>query len=64
MNMTIDFSQLSTYIWIATAALVLIGVIVVIRFFWQHVVKFLIHIGLIVLGIAAVLALLHYFNIF
>ncbi len=62
--MTIDFSQLATYIWILAAVLVIIGIIVVIRFFWQHVLKFLFHAVLVILGIVALLALLRYLRIF
>jgi hypothetical protein len=62
--MTIDFSNLATYIWIVAAILFIIAIFTVIRFFWQHVLKFLIQAGLVILGIVAVLALLHYLRIF
>jgi hypothetical protein len=62
--MTIDFSQLATYIWILAAVLVLIAIFIIIRFFWQHVLKFIFHAILAILGIVAFLVLLHYLRIF
>lgn len=62
--MTINISQLVPFIWILAAVLVVILVFVVIRFFWRHVLKFLIQAGLVVLVIFALLALLRYFKVF
>jgi len=50
--------------WILAAGLVIIVAFVVIRFFWRHVLRFVIHIGLFILLIAFLLALLHYFKVF
>ena len=62
--MTIDFSNIATYIWILAAILVILAIFAIIRFFWQHVLKFLVHAVLVILGIVAVLAFLHYLRIF
>ena len=62
--MTINISQLTPFIWILAAVLVVIVIFAVIRFFWRHVLKFLLRAGLVVLVIAAFLALLHYFKVF
>ena len=59
--MNIDMSQLAPYIWILAAILVVIVAFVVIRFFWQHILKFLLQGCLVVVGIIALLAVLHYF---
>jgi len=59
--MNIDLSRLAPYIWILAAILVIILVIVVIRFFWQHILKYLLQGCLVILGIIALLAVLHYY---
>jgi hypothetical protein len=45
--------------WIV-AILVVIGLVVVIRFLWQHILRFIVHIVLSLAGIIAILAFLHY----
>jgi hypothetical protein len=62
--MTIDFSNLSPVIWIITAVILLGVAIVIIRFFWQHLVKYLVQGCVIILGIIALLVLLHYLKVF
>ena len=62
--MTINISQLAPFIWILAAVLIVILAFVVIRFFWRHVLKFLIQAGLVALVIIALLALLRYFKVF
>ncbi len=64
--MNIDFSTIP-YNQIVWAVVIVVGVIVafvVIRFFWQHIVKFLLQGCLVILAIIALLALLHYFKVF
>jgi predicted exporter len=56
--MTIDLSTPLAH-WILVG-LVLIGLVVVIRFLWQHILRFLVHIVLSLLGIIALLAFLHF----
>ena len=58
--MTADLSQLAPYIWILAAILVVVIIFIVIRFFWQHVIRFLLHGCVSLLGILALLAILHY----
>jgi len=62
--MTVNISQLAPFIWILAAALVIIVIFVVIRFFWRHVLKFLVKACLVILVIFALLALLRYFKVF
>ena len=64
--MNIDFSTIP-YNQIVWGVVIIVGVIVafvVIRFFWQHIVKFLLQGCLVILAIIALLALLHYFKVF
>lgn len=58
--MTVNLSQLTPYIWILAAILAVVMVFAVIRFFWKHVLKFLVQIGLFILAVAALLALANY----
>ena len=62
--MYIDLSNLAPYTWILAAILVIILAIVVIRFFWRHILKYLLQGCLAVVGIIILLAILHYFKIF
>jgi hypothetical protein len=62
--MSIDFSQLAPFVWILAAVLIIIVAVVVIRFFWQHVLKYLLHGCVVIVAIIALLALLHYFKVF
>ena len=63
--MNIDLSQFAPYIWILAVILVVIVAFVIIRFFWQHILKYIVHGCLGIVGILALLALLHYiFKIF
>jgi hypothetical protein len=62
--MTVNISQLAPFIWILAAVLVVIVVFVIFRFFWRHVLKFLVQAGLVILVIFALLALLRTFKVF
>lgn len=62
--MNIDLSQLAPYIWYLAAFLVVVVILVAIRFFWQHILKYLFHGCLAVVGIILLLAILHYFKVF
>ena len=62
--MSIDFSQLAPFVWILAAVLIIIVAVVVIRFFWRHVLKYLLHGCVVIVAIIALLALLHYFKVF
>jgi hypothetical protein len=62
--MNIDLSQLAPYIWYLAAFLVVVVILVAIRFFWQHILKYLFHGCLAIVGIIVLLAILHYFKVF
>ena len=64
--MSIGFSSISTspFIWLILIVIAVIVVYVVVRFFFQHVLKFLVQGCLVLLVIVALLALLHYFKVF
>ncbi len=62
--MSINFSQLAPFVWILAAVLIIIVAVVIIRFFWQHILKYLLHGCVVIVAIIALLALLHYFKVF
>ena len=41
--MNIDMSHIAPYIWIVAAVVVAFVIFIVIRFFWQHVLRYLFH---------------------
>ena len=64
--MNIDFSTIP-YNQIVWGVVIVIGVIlaaVIIRFFWKHILKYLLQGCLVVVVILALLAVLHYFRVF
>jgi hypothetical protein len=54
-------SQIAPYFWLVVAILAAIVLFVVIRFFWHHILKFVLQGCLAIVGILALLAVLHYF---
>jgi hypothetical protein len=60
----INLSQFSPYIWLVAAILVVIVVFVIVRFFWQHVLKYLLRGCLVIVGILILLEVLHYLKVF
>ncbi len=61
--MSIDFSTIP-YNQIVWGALIVLGVIVgvvILRFFWRHILKYLFQGCFVILAVIAVLALLHYY---
>jgi len=63
--MNIDMTTLAPYIWIVIIILVIIVTVVVVRFFWHHILRYLLHGCVVLLGILALLALLHFvFHVF
>lgn len=63
--MNIDMAQLTPYLWILAVILAIVLAFVIIRFFWQHILKYIVHGCLGIVGILVLLALLHYiFKIF
>ena len=64
--MNIDFSALP-YNQIIWWVLIILGIalaIVLIRFFWKHILKYLFQGCLVILAILALLELLHYLKVF
>lgn len=64
--MSVDFSTFSSssIVWWLLGVVGVVVVFVVIRFFWKHILKYLFQGCLAILGIIALLALLHYFKVF
>ena len=62
--MTVDLAHIAPYTWILIAVLVIILAVVVIRFFWQHILKYLLQGCLVIVGILILLGVLHYFKVF
>jgi hypothetical protein len=62
--MNIDIAHMGPILWIAAAILMLVLAVVIIRFFWQHILKYLWHGCLTVVGIIILLLILHYLKVF
>ena len=64
--MNIDFSAIpyNQIVWWILIGLGVVVAVVVIRFFWRHILKYLFQGCLVILAIIALLALLHYFKVF
>ena len=58
--MNINFSQFSPYLLILAGILVIFVIFGLIRFFWHHILKFVVQGCLVIVGILVVLALLRY----
>ncbi len=61
--MTIDMSQLAPYIWFIGAILAILLIFVVIRFFWHHVLRYLLQGCLVIVGIIILVLILKYFKV-
>jgi hypothetical protein len=61
--MSIDFSTIpyNQIVWGTLIVLGVIVVIVILRFFWKHILKYLFQGCFVILAIVALLALLHYY---
>jgi hypothetical protein len=62
--MTTDLTQYAPYLWGLAVLLLVIAAFIAVRFFWQHIVKHLLKGCLAILGIIALLAVLHYLKVF
>lgn len=64
--MSVDFSTFSSsqIVWLLLAVAAVVVVFVVVRFFWQHLLKFVFQGCLVILAVIALLALLRHFNVF
>jgi fumarate reductase subunit C len=63
---TFDFSAITTdqIVWFFVICFALLIVLAAIRFFFQHILKFLIHIMVVILAIIGLLVVLHYLGVF
>jgi hypothetical protein len=62
--MNIDIAHMGPILWIAAAILLVVLAVVIIRFFWQHILKYLWHGCLTLVGIIILLLILHYLKVF
>jgi hypothetical protein len=62
--MSVNLSAISPYLWIVGVTLVAIVAFVIIRFFWHHVLRYLVQGCLVIVGLILLLAVLHFFKIF
>ena len=64
--MSIDLTTIfsNQVVWVVLAVVGVIIAFVIIRFFWKHLLKYLLQGCLVVLGIILLLALLRYFQVF
>ncbi len=64
--MSIDLTTIfsNQVVWVVLAVVGIIVAFVIIRFFWKHLLKYLLQGCLVVLGIILLLALLRYFKVF
>jgi hypothetical protein len=62
--MPVDLSHLPPALWVVAAILVVIVALGLLRFFWQHIVRFLLQGCLVIVGILILLEVLHYLKVF
>ena len=64
--MNINFSSINynQIVWVVVIIIAAVIAVAVIRFFWKHILKYLVQGCAVVLVIIALLALLHYLKIF
>jgi hypothetical protein len=64
--MSIDLTTIfsNQVVWVVLAVVGISVAFVIIRFFWKHLLKYLLQGCLVVLGIILLLALLRYFKVF
>jgi hypothetical protein len=64
--MNINFSAISynQIVWAVVIIVAIVVVVAVIRFFWKHILKYLVQGCAVILVIIALLALLHYLKVF
>lgn len=64
--MSIDLTSIfsNQVVWVVLVVVGIIVAFVIIRFFWKHLLKYLLQGCLVVLGIILLLALLRYFKVF
>jgi hypothetical protein len=62
--MDINLAHLAPAIWFLAAFLALVVVVFLIRFFWRHVLKYLVHGCLGIVAIIILILVLRYFKVF
>jgi hypothetical protein len=62
--MTLNLSSFSPYLWLVGVVLVAIVAIALIRFFWEHILKYIVQGCLAVAGVIILIAILKYFKVF
>ena len=64
--MNINFSSINynQIVWVVVIIIAAVIAVAVIRFFWRHILKYLVQGCAVILVIIALLALLHYLKIF
>jgi hypothetical protein len=62
--MNFNFSWLTPYLWIVGAVLLIIVAFVIIRFFWQHLLKYIVQGCLAIVGIIILVAILKFLKVF
>ena len=62
--MTVNLSHLSPYLWLVAIILAIVVAVVIIRFFWQHILKYVIQGCLAIVVIILLIAILKYFRVF
>jgi hypothetical protein len=61
MNINLSSIPYNQVVWWVLIGLAAIVAVVLIRFFWKHILKYLLQGCLVIVGILALLALLHYY---
>jgi hypothetical protein len=62
--MNINLAPLAPYIWFLAALLAVVLIFIAIRFYWRHILKYVVQGCLGIVVIILLLALLHYFKVF
>jgi hypothetical protein len=64
MNINFSMIHFNQIVWLIVIIFVIVAAIAVIRFFWKHILKYLVQGCAVILVIVALLAVLHYFKVF
>jgi len=64
MHINLSLINSNLIVWTVVIIVALVIAVAVIRFFWKHILKYLVQGCAVILVIIALLALLHYFKVF
>ena len=64
MTINLASMHLPLIVWVVVIIMAIVVAVAVIRFFWKHILKYLVQGCAVILVIIALLALLHYFKVF